>query len=66
MVLGATSELSWYLLMAILWLKVALGMAFLSLKKRRKCYSGAKTQRSDQKSSLFFKKVQKMINCGIF
>ena len=33
MVLGATSELSWCLLMVILWLKVALGMAFLSLKK---------------------------------
>ena len=66
MVLGATSELSWCLLMVILWLKVALGMAFLSLKKRRKCYSGATMQRNDQKYVIFSKKVQKTINFGTF
>ena len=58
MVLGATSELSWCLLMVILWLKVALGMAFLSLKNNE---NGTQELKLNEviKNQVFFQKSSK-------
>ena len=56
--MGATSELSWRLLMVILWFKVALGMAFLSLKKIE---NGTQELKLNEviKNQVFFQKSSK-------
>ena len=58
MLLGGTSELSWSILMVILWLKIALGMAFLSLKKSENVTQELKIYEVIKKPSFSSKKFK--------
>ena len=64
--MGATSELSWRLLMVILWFKVALGMAFLSFKKNENATQELKLNEVIKNQLFFSKKFKKRSIVGYF
>ena len=59
MLLGGTSELNWSILIVILWLKIALGMAFLSLTKSENVTQELKIDEVIKNPSFSSKKFKK-------
>ena len=65
MLLGGASELNRSILMVILWLKIALGMALLSLKKSKNVNQELKIDEVIKNSSFSSKKCKNDQVCNI-